>query len=182
MPSLPTLPTFENSDNEATETTSDDEGNRETDLGDSDFNPIESTPAPSAGASTIRRVPGSSSSTVRFARSIASRSSRSTSTLLESKSSVRSRGHDFTFDDVSSILPRDATHQENPGTDLDIGLPRDEEEEDLSLGDALESLSRSSSPFQPGDVESLKPSKKYDNSVGSLRSEPRVRICLSSVP
>src|SRR5882762_9549711 len=79
IPSLPSLPGFDDSAaGDPTDTTSGSDQDHDVDL---DISlPVHSTPALSSrtAASTIR-PPGSSSSTTRFANSIASRNSRSTS-------------------------------------------------------------------------------------------------------
>jgi len=158
MPSLPSLPAFEDSADQSSESQEDsiiDLGNPQ---------PIHSTPAAfSSHTMTTIRAPSSTSSTARFAQSIASRSSKSA--LSVSRGSVAKQPQEDSFN-ISSIpsLPPDFGH--------DVV---EEIDGDLDLSDALRSLSRPNSPH--GD-DAPTPRKKYDYSV-SLRSEKKV--CFSSV-
>ncbi|KAG6334363.1 hypothetical protein ID866_4724 [Astraeus odoratus] len=177
--SLPSLPEFEHS--VAPETVSEQTSTED----DNEFLPVHSTPVgvPSHTATSTVKLHSSTSSTARFATSIASRS-------VSAKSSVSqtySRHPQDSFD-VSAIMSLPQDSGENADLDdepfsksgnsvpeaylppMDAG-----DAEDMSLVDALESLSRSSSPLPPDfPAEGPTPKKglKYDYSV-SLRSEPK---------
>ncbi|KDQ61486.1 hypothetical protein JAAARDRAFT_511841 [Jaapia argillacea MUCL 33604] len=195
MPSLPSLPVFDD------DLTSSDLHSSQDNLSLDSF-PVQSTPAAASShthtvTSTIR-PPNSTSSTTRFAHSIASRSITTRSALSVSGGrtvSVR-RGMQDSFDEVSVIpnlpgAPRDSSGsgsgEEEEYRVMDEskrslhddymvhsgGHPEDDEFEDLSLTDALESVSRSGSPYPtyPPDPEPT-PKKNYDYSV-SLRTETK---------
>ncbi|KAI0057426.1 hypothetical protein BV25DRAFT_1892643 [Artomyces pyxidatus] len=170
MPSLPSLPAFEDSaDNIATSTTEESQ--------DEDISaPLQSTPALSSHTATSTiRLQASPSSTARFAQSLASRASRSTSAFSSSHSLKRSAAtpvhHDsLSFDDVSAIPSLPGVHDSGMDeADMDLsGAAHEDGLEDLSMADALQSISRTSSP----EPDSGRMQKKYDYSV-SLKSEPK---------
>ncbi|KAJ7696511.1 hypothetical protein B0H17DRAFT_1158623 [Mycena rosella] len=196
MPSLPSLPAF--GDSEGEEESHNQTSNRndadEVDEQLSDISaPMHSTPAASSHHTSTIRAASSTSSASRFANSIA-RTSRSSM----GRSSTRGRqSHPDSFDDISAIpsLPdvhpeRGTGHFSEEGTDEEedevdfrrsresvpeVYLPPDDDEadgeQDLSLTDALESVSRASSPELFSKDEPT-PKKNYDYSV-SLRSEPQ---------
>lgn len=171
--------------------------------------PVHSTPA-AAASNTVTfnaKPPSSTSSTARFAGSITSRSTYShgraglaSVSRVTSISAVKGRQDSF---DVSVIpsLPdgRDGSDEDDNRTEdmgyslhkskdsvPDVYLPPEEETDDptaqhFSLTEALESVSRASSPYPQHDEGVMEQfydatlSKKYDYSV-SLRSEPKVRM------
>ncbi|TCD69492.1 hypothetical protein EIP91_007422 [Steccherinum ochraceum] len=180
MPSLPSLPAFDDSQEPEPETTDDDEDILHDSL------PLQSTPAAHSlhkTASTIR-PPSSTSSTARFARSIISRSSKSS---LNSSKGQTTRQYSLPPDDsfdISAIprLPNASDHadfadirssdqetESNEGSVPDVYLPSGVVDDDeLDITEALASVSRSGSP-----APDPSPKKKlYDYSV-SLKSEPR---------
>jgi hypothetical protein len=195
MPSLPSVPAFDDSEGE------DDSLNQISNVRDADeveeqlsniSAPMHSTPTASSHHASTMRAASSTSSASRFANSIA-RTSRSSTGRSSARVSSR-QSHPDSFDDVSAIpsLPdirpeRGTGHYSSEDEDLDfhqskesvpdVYLPPEEdvedEEPDLSLTDALESVSRTSSP-QRFSQEDATPKKNYDYSV-SLRSEPKVR-------
>ena len=183
--SLPSLPGFEHSvvpDTESDHTTTDD---------DNELLPVHSTPAAASShnATATIRLQSSTSSTVRFATSIASRSASVKS------SGSRSFGHVVPRSfDVSAItsLPHDSEENTDPEDPPEkstnsvpeayLPPPESDEAEDMSLVDALESVSRASSPLSPEPLPQEPTSKKnglpYDYSI-SLRSEPQVSLLLA---
>lgn len=194
MPSLPSLPPFEDSA----------EDPDELDELDYDLNlssPLHSTPATASmhntAASTIRPT-SSTSSTARFANSIASRSTKSSLALSSSHRISSRRNHPDSFD--ISMIPSLPDINAEPGTTHfsydetdeeiskdsvpDVYLPPEDGfddhdgERDLSLTEALQSISQTGSPPYPmGSFEKdTTPKKNYDYSV-SLKSEPKVRSC-----
>lgn len=194
MPSLPSLPPFEDSAEIDQSSSEIDAALRDENLSDISA-PIHSTPAAisSHTATSTIRAKSSTSSTARFASSIASRSTKSSLALSaktngSSNSARRSQRAD-SFD-ISSIpsLP-DAKNAEPESNDEweeesnsvpDDHLPPEDQiygDQDLSLTDALQSLSRSSTPPDPSLGEEFQneptPKKHYEYSV-SLRSEPKV--------
>ncbi|KAJ6619906.1 hypothetical protein B0H10DRAFT_2024000 [Mycena sp. CBHHK59/15] len=192
MPSLPSLPAFGDSEEgESLNQISDrnDEGEVDDQLSNIST-PMHSTPATSHHASTLRAA--SSTSTSRFANSIA-RTSRSSMGFSSSRRASR-QSHPDSFDDVSAIPSLPDIHPEwstgnfsEEEEDIELNrsmesvpevyLPPDEDEDDVegkqdvSLPDALESVSRTSSPQRFMQDEPT-PKKNYDYSV-SLRSEPQ---------
>src|SRR6266852_791073 len=178
MPSLPEVPPYEDS-NDINATTTSEESHQ------SAFNPsspLQSTPAPPSNQNTIR-LQSSTSSSTRFAQSLASRASRSGSAFSSStgslsrhsRPSVSIQRSELSFDDVSAIplYPRsNIVASDEAGVN---GVGRDDLE-DMSLAEALRPPSRGASRVSPegmaGNVHS-----KYDYSV-SLRSEPKVRTVL----
>jgi hypothetical protein len=148
--------------------------------------PIHSTPAAFSShtvTSTIR-LQSSTSSTARFAGSIASRSASAKSSVSRTYGRIAQESFD-----VSAITSPSQEREENTDPE-DVHLakstnsvpeaylpPLDSDEaEDMSLVDALESVSRASSPFSPNlPPEEPTPKKglKYDYSI-SLRSELQV--------
>lgn len=186
MPSLPSLPAFEDSVEEEMNSSSDRHDEEEVDDQLSDIStPIHSTPALSSHhtvGSTIR-APSSTSSTARFAHSIA-RSARSSQGLASSKGMSTRRSLSDSFD--VSIIPSipamhysDGEEEESKESVPNVYLPPEDEgdygEQDVSLTEALQSVSRSGSPDfeEEGRDEQPTPKKNYDYSV-SLRSEPKV--------
>jgi hypothetical protein len=180
MPSLPEVPPYEDSNDLNATATSEEECHQ------SAFNPssspLQSTPAPPSNQNTIR-LQSSTSSTTRFAQSIASRASRSGSAFssstgslsrLHSRPSVSIQRSELSFDDVSAI-PLYPQSNIVASDEAGVGVGRDDPE-DMSLVEALRPPSRGGSPFSPegmaGNVHS-----KYSYSV-SLRSEPKVRTVL----
>ncbi|KAJ8473813.1 hypothetical protein ONZ51_g7618 [Trametes cubensis] len=180
MPSLPSLPAFDDS---ADPQTTVDEGDSEEDM--QIASPIHSTPVVLSQAASTIRAPSSTSSTARFALSLASRSSKSS--LSASRSAGPSYPRDVSFD-ISAIPSLPNVHDDHQD-DMDI-RSSDQETEDssvpeaylpptmddnldpeLDLSDALQSVSRSNSPGL-GDRDTPR-KKDYDYSV-SLRSEPKV--------
>ncbi|KAI0664228.1 hypothetical protein C8Q70DRAFT_225129 [Cubamyces menziesii] len=179
MPSLPSLPAFDDS---ADPQTTVDEGDSEEDM--QIASPIHSTPVVLSQAASTIRAPSSTSSTARFALSLASRSSKSS--LSASRSAGPSYPRDVSFD-ISAIPSLPNVHDDHQD-DMDI-RSSDQETEDssvpeaylpptmddnldpeLDLSDALQSVSRSNSPGL-GDRDTPR-KKDYDYSV-SLRSEPK---------
>lgn len=186
MPSLPSLPAFEQSGEVEEETSNDRSGHDfDVDQYDEDFesisSPLQSTPTTTLH--TMRGGPSSASSTARFANSIASRSNKSTNNSLRGLSSRRSQHNSFEVPTLPRIVPNTTARQyteteeeeeESKSSVPEVYLPPEEDEDDLSLTDALESLSRSGSPGFPLHVSREQtPKKKYDYSV-SLKSEPKV--------
>ncbi|KAI0629313.1 hypothetical protein C8Q77DRAFT_319706 [Trametes polyzona] len=179
MPSLPSLPAFD--DSADPQTILDQSSETEMVIA----SPIHSTPAVLSRAGSTIRAPSSTSSTARFAHSLASRSTKSS--LSVSRGSGHARPPDDSFD-ISSIPTLPNTR--DPHEDIDIrssdqetedsSVPEaylpptldDNEEPDLDLSDALQSISRSNSPGL-GDRETPRKKSEYDYSM-SLRSEPKV--------
>ena len=174
MPSLPDVPTFEDS-NDVNATTTSEESHH------SAFHPaspLQSTPAPPSNQTTIR-LQSSTSSSTRFAQSIASRASRSGSGFSSSIGSVSKRSPpsismqrpEISFDDISAIpsyKQPDVARVDGAGVDAD----EDGLGDDMSLEDALQPSNRSGSPF-PLEGLAGNGNSKYSYS-GSLRSEPKV--------
>ncbi|PPQ63099.1 hypothetical protein CVT24_005810 [Panaeolus cyanescens] len=198
MPSLPSLPSFDGSA-EIEESTAlpvvDEEDDGFSDL-ESLSSPVTSTPASHHTATLTGRVPSSTSSTARFANSIASRSNKSVTGLLSSKgfSSRRSLHDSFEVPSLPRIQNQTTGRHEGDEDEEadehtkssvpDVYLPPDEDKDEhpeldreYSLTDALESISRSSSPSFPGHqvTHEATPKKNYDYSM-SLRSEPKVSV------
>ncbi|KAI9451888.1 hypothetical protein F5148DRAFT_1378754 [Russula earlei] len=173
MPSLPEVPAFEDS-NDLNATTTLEEGHR------SDVHPtspLQSTPAPPSNQNTIR-LQSSTSSSARFAQSIASRASRSGSAFSSStgslskrsRLSVSSQRSDISFDDISAIPSYPQSNVvATDGTGVGIG--EDGVEDDMSLEEALRPPSAGGSPFPLEDMADNGHSK-HSYSV-SLRSEPK---------
>ncbi|KAJ7105464.1 hypothetical protein C8R43DRAFT_1165567 [Mycena crocata] len=192
MPSLPSLPAFGDSDgeNESLNQSSDRNDADEVDEQLSNMSaPMHSTPAPSSHQASTMRAASSTSSTSRFANSIA-RTSRSSMGRSSTRGFSTRQSHPDSFDDVSAIPSLPDVQAERGTGDFseeefdrsrdsvpDVYLPPDEDEEDeegeqdVSLTDALESVSRTSSP-QLFNRDEPTPKKNYDYSV-SLRSEPQ---------
>jgi hypothetical protein len=188
MPSLPSLPHFEDSV-DAEHHDSDDDQELE-DL-ESISSRIHSTP-PSAHhtiTSTVKH-PSSTSSTARFAHSLASRSSKSSVAFSNSSprgmSAKHSQHDSFEVPSLPRIHSANVTgrFQEDDESESvpDVYLPPPDEEDDdpdhksdLSMTDALQSVSLTSSPpFPPESMEHQEtPKKNYDFSI-SLKSEPKV--------
>ncbi|KAG6902546.1 hypothetical protein C0995_014935 [Termitomyces sp. Mi166 len=195
MPSLPSLPGFEDSNDP-------DPLGEPSDLDDDlkDISPpVTSTPAPASSHYTVTstiRPSSSTSSTARFASSIASRSTKS---LLQGPASSRGtpsysrkdRRESFDISRIPSLPDISAESwvgqesEENtddePSKDSvpDVYLPpehADEEEEkrDISFTNDLQPIDRTGSPrYSSKSIEhSGTPKKDYDYSI-SLRSEPK---------
>ncbi|KAL1693565.1 hypothetical protein GGG16DRAFT_88498 [Schizophyllum commune] len=193
MPSLPSLPAFEDSAMVDPDTSShhDDESS---DNLSSISTPITSTPAPTNSHHTASTIYGHSAtaSATRFANSIRSsnRSSRSSlAGFMSSKSISRLPPQHESFD-VSAIpsLPApdvsDEELDESQDSVPNAYLPpqdtqHEDEYDDLSITDALRSVSRSGSPsFSARDYrDEATPKKKFSESYVeysvSLRSEPK---------
>jgi hypothetical protein len=208
MPSLPSLPAFDDSaeqselesDNNHQLSTIYSEPD-----GDDPTAPVHSTPAAVLNTVTLSaRPPSSASSTARFASSIASRSTNgrpgnyglSSFSRITSVSAVKVHQESFDISVIPSLPDggdgSDEDEMEDTGRRYslckskdsvpDVYLPPEEEEDSaaqhFSLTEALESVSRTSSPFPHDDdgVEQIYDAtpKKYDYSV-SLRPEPKVR-------
>ncbi|KAG9313115.1 hypothetical protein JVU11DRAFT_6565 [Chiua virens] len=175
--SLPSLPEFEHSvvpNTETDQTTTDD---------DNELLPVHSTPAATSTHSATVRLQSSTSSTVRFATSIASRSASLKSSV--SRSFGRFPQQSFDVSAITSLphVSEENTDPEDPPEESTNSVPEaylpppeSDEAEDMSLVDALESVSRASSPLSPEPPpQEPAPKKKglpYDYSV-SLRSEPQ---------
>ncbi|KAJ7647253.1 hypothetical protein FB45DRAFT_987061 [Roridomyces roridus] len=181
MPSLPSLPAFGEDDEYEREPSSEEPSDDASDH----HHPVHSTPAPSSHHTSTTRHTSSSSSASRFANSIA-RSS------MGGRSSTRGMTqHPDSFDEVSAIpsLP-DIEHGTGDfSEEEEIGLYRrsrdsvpdehlppdvDDGDDDFSVADALESVSRAGSPHISRKSEAT-PKKNYDYSV-SLRSEPKACV------
>ncbi|KAK0501582.1 hypothetical protein EDD18DRAFT_1066550 [Armillaria luteobubalina] len=173
MPSLPSIPGFDDSDGSIEAHTPTD------DLSVSDVNvgtPMHSTPALSSHHSPASRNPSSVSSTSRFAHSYA-RSARSSAATSAPRGTKANASYSF---DVSAIpsLPDVQDEQgvlrQSKDSVPDVYLPPDgadgDEEQDASISEALQSISRSSSPFS--EQVQPTPRKNYDYVV-PLRSEPK---------
>ena len=184
MPSLPSLPPFE--DSEDAQSQSDEELH---DIATA----VHSTPAASSHAASTFRPASSTSSTARFAKSIALRSAKSSTgpdgaASPESASMARRKPFLDSFD-ISRIpslpkIPTEAGHRLNE-SDSELedaqhgGYPPasedafEDEDGDLSISDALQPISRSNSPAHAYGKEKT-PMKSYDYSL-SLKSEAKVR-------
>ncbi|KAH9479344.1 hypothetical protein JR316_0007934 [Psilocybe cubensis] len=194
MPSLPSLPPFEHSGiiEETTREPSDqpDSDDQFDEDFESETSPLQSTPASTQHTITSAlRAPSSTSSTARFAHSIASRSNRSVNNMTASRGMSSRRSHHDSFDIPS--LPRiqpnsapttrqdesDGGEEESKSSVPEVYLPpegdADDHEQEYSLTDALQSISRSSTPPISAQVgRENTPKKNYDYSV-SLKSEPK---------
>ena len=194
MPSLPSLPAFEDSAMVDADTSS--HRDESSDNLSNISTPITSTPAPTNSHHTASTIYGHSAtaSATRFANSIRSsnRSSRSSlAGFMSSKSISRLPPQHESFD-VSAIpsLPApdvsDEELDESQDSVPNAYLPpqdtqHEDEYGDLSITDALRSVSRSGSPsFSARDYrDEATPKKKFSESYVeysvSLRSEPKVR-------
>ncbi|KAJ6498301.1 hypothetical protein DFH09DRAFT_334683 [Mycena vulgaris] len=197
MPSLPSVPAFGDSD-ESLNQTSEHNDAEEVEEQLSDISaPMHSTPTASSHHASTVRAASSTSSASRFANSIARTSRSSMGRSSSTRGFPPRQSHPDSFDDISAIpsLPdvqpeRGTGHfseGEEEEEEEEFGrsresvpeayLPPDEDEEDdygeqdVSLTDALESVSRTSSP-QLFSQDEPTPKKNYDYSV-SLRSEPQ---------
>ncbi|KAJ3553173.1 hypothetical protein NM688_g3757 [Phlebia brevispora] len=189
MPSLPSLPVFEDSAEQASTVS------ESLDLSN-DSSPLTSTPATFKSSNTMAtiRPPPSTGSTARFAHSIASRSSKSSTGPSVSRASATNlygthSKKDDSFDvSVIPSLPgtltrdqlgdieirssdQDSVHKDNSVPDdylppVSVDAVHDG---DLDLSDALRPVSRSNSPG-PEFAGMTPMSKKYDYSI-SLKSE-----------
>lgn len=188
MPSLPSLPPFEDSAEEDEDyDVSQDEDHKIS--RDFMISAIHSTPTTTTTHNTMTSTlrGGSTSSTERFANSIASRSSRATNSSPHDRSRVRAH-MSFEVPSLPTLGPTVATGPysddedeagESKSSVPEIYLPPEEDDDgvrELSLTDALESISRESSPPLHYEITRQEtPKKSYDISV-SLRSEPKVRL------
>jgi hypothetical protein len=187
MPSLPSLPALDDS----AENESADSEHLST-IYSRKMAPIHSTPpAILHTATSAGQLPSSMSSTARFASSIASRSASQRQASLSGPASVTGIQESF---DVSLIpalpdgsdedqLGHEGRRYASPGSVPDAYLPTEEDddaEQDFSLTEALESVSRAGSPSPQHELPDLEneatPKKAYDYSV-SLRSE--LKVCSS---
>ncbi|KAK6967117.1 PACT-coil-coil domain-containing protein [Favolaschia claudopus] len=189
MPSLPSVPAFGDSDgeDEFLHESSNPPPVEEQQLTMGNISmPMHSTPTVSSHhASTMRAMSSTTTSSAsRFANSIA-RSSMGRSSRVSSR---QSHLDPDSFDDVSAIpsLPdirgtghysgSDEDEEESKESVPEVYLPAEgvdeEDEPDLSLSEALGSVSRTSSPPQRFGHDDATPRKNYDYSV-SLRSEPQ---------
>lgn len=187
MPSLPSLPALDDSQDDSETSTNPDHSDESQDI-----LPVHSTPALSHHTQTTIRAPTSTSSTARFAYSIASRSSKSA--LSSSGATAVKPPPDESFN-VSKIPSLPDVHGDRDyDDDLDLRSSDQETEEsslpkspplepnasqgfdrDLDLSEALRSISRSNSP--EGDIAPTPQKKGHDYSV-SLQSERKVRVSL----
>ena len=211
MPSLPSLPAFEDSAGNVSESEAESDNRMLSTVysePEEDLAPVQSTPAPisSRTMASTARIPSSTSSTARFASSIASRSANGQSgnygsaslSGATSASAIKGRGQESFDASAIPFLPDsteasgDEEREVGSGRQLfrkskdsvsDMYLPPEEEagEPEYSLTDALESVSRTGSPFaqdlderRSGRGSNMTPKKAYDYSV-ALRSEPKVR-------
>lgn len=184
MPSLPSVPGFDDDDDDSVEISREPREEEHSELEPS-FAAIHSTPA----ASTIRVAP-STSSTARFAHSLARSASISARSSLGGSGSARAlsarqsyQGYPDSFD-ISAIpsLPEDDNAEEeedNTKSGEDLLGSRESAPEmedgpdlDISLTDALESISRTSSPHERG--RSLKEMSYIEYEV-PLKSSPKAR-------
>ena len=181
MPSLPSLPAFEDSaDGQISESNDEDTEASQDSLG------VHSTPAlmSSNTATSTIRPPSSTSSTARFAQSIASRSTKSGLSISRASYGKREQPS-FDISSISSFHYRDGhsadDHTSPPKAEGDslpaVYLPPIDDgiDGELDLSEALQSVSRPNSPERglgPGQ-------KSYDYSL-SVRSEKKV--CSRVVP
>lgn len=195
MPSLPSLSlSDEDSVDAETAMQNDYDDQFEEDL-ESISSRIHSTPRSMHHTITsTTRHPSSTSSTARFAHSLASRSSKSSVALSNSSSrdmpTRRSQHDSFEVPSLPRIQPDNVTShyqedadEESKSSVPDVYLPPPDEEDDdldrksdLSMTNALESVSRTGSPppISPEAMEHQEtPKKNYDYSI-SLKSEPKV--------
>ncbi|KAG1774133.1 hypothetical protein EV702DRAFT_1126979 [Suillus placidus] len=178
-PSLPSLPAFDDSgaqDSDSDQHSTDDGPN---------ILPVHSTPAAVSAhtATSTIRLQSSTSSTARFASSLASRSvSAKSSSASRTYPYPRSPAQSFEVSSIASFPhesdentePEDSPLAHSRHSVPESHLPPEEHEmDDMSVEDALQSVSRSSSPFSPEiPLDNPTPRKKYDYSM-SLRSEPQ---------
>ncbi|TFK71444.1 hypothetical protein BDN72DRAFT_459007 [Pluteus cervinus] len=194
MPSLPSMPHFDDSVDDAGGSYTD---SKDEEVLDGDISaPIHSTPTVALSNTTARnsRLISSTRSSARFANSIASRSSKSSLALSSSRSTIaRKNGHE-SFDisvipSLPALQPGNATGHvtDEMDSDLegesresvpDVYLPPaddyDNEDEDVSLTEALRSVSRAGSPPLAEDSydQGATPKRSFNYSA-SLRSEPK---------
>lgn len=184
MPSLPSIPGFDDSAEELEISSEAPAPDNDEDIDLSPIpTPFHSTPAVSSHYASTARSRSSTSSATRFANSIA-RSARSSA---GGGGSTR-QTHEDSFDvsPISSLprisMERGTGHysseedQESKESVPEMYLPPQDAEdangEDLSISEALQSVSRTSSPYL-GDFEPT-PKKNADYFV-PLRPEPEVR-------
>ncbi len=149
--------------------------------------PVHSTPQVLSHLASTVRAPSSTSSTARFAQSLASRSSKSSMSLSRGFASASRQREEDSFD-VSSIPsvpdgPNESGEIDIRSSDQDtetsvpeVYLPPpldDNMDAPFDLSDALQSLSRANSP-DPDDGQTPRKPSDYDYSM-SLKSEPKVR-------
>ena len=188
MPSLPSLPSFDDSlydGNTPSRIIEESEDDLNDSFGDISL-PVHSTPATSNHtAATTIRPPLSAASTARFAHSIASRSSKSS---IGPTALSRSQKDSFDITEIPSlsVIPKERSsfgrdyqdeHDQIEEPDIFIqsrdGDPPGNQE--YSISDALQSVSRSSTPPLPHLSKNETPKKAFDYSV-SLKSEPKVGV------
>lgn len=162
MPSLPSMPHFEDSqEQDPSSNYIDQDDDQDDSLQVYLSAPLHSTPTPSTHSNT-NRFGSITRSTAHFANSIASRSSKSSRSENSSarKSQSLSRGESFEASVITSlpvIHPVDPTGHYEDDSILDdsdefpdVHLPHPgsymDEDDDLSLSDALQSVSRAGSP------------------------------------
>ncbi|KAE9397790.1 hypothetical protein BT96DRAFT_883573 [Gymnopus androsaceus JB14] len=183
MPSLPSVPAFDDS---AEISNSSDDPEREQPSFGRMTSPIHSTPAASSHHASTIRATSSTSSTTRFANSLArsARSSLAHSNVSRAISTRQSYPDSFEI----SAIPSFPEEERGGETDDDLvgsresapeefGSQRQMEEEpdlDISLTDALESISRTSSPYhsEPERGRSLKERSFVDYEI-PLKSSPK---------
>ena len=180
MPSLPSLPAFDDSSAPQSITEGEEDSQEDMQIA----SPIHSTPIAISHIASTVRAPSSTSSTARFAHSLASRSSKSS--LSASHGHTLKLPADATFD-VSSIpsisIRRDdsadldirSSDQDTESSVPESYLPPDLDDNmdgELDLSDALRSVSRANSPVLE-DRNTPRKRSDYDFSM-SLRSEPKV--------
>ncbi|KAG7445045.1 uncharacterized protein BT62DRAFT_206857 [Guyanagaster necrorhizus] len=193
MPSLPSIPGFDDSDGSIEAHTPTD------DLSVSDVHvgtPMHSTPALSSHHTSTSRNPSSVSSTARFAHSFA-RSAHSSAAISAPRGTKTNASYSFDVSAIPSLpdvraesgigyISDEGEKEEEEGEEEegilrqskdsvpDVYLPPDyadgDEEQDASISEALQSTSRSSSPFS--EQVQPTPKKNYDYVV-PLRSEPK---------
>ncbi|KAI0738429.1 hypothetical protein C8Q80DRAFT_243410 [Daedaleopsis nitida] len=178
MPSLPSIPAFDDS---ASPQFSMDDSSHDSSQEDMQIaSPIQSTPNVLSHMASTVRAPSSTSSAARFAQSIASRSSKSSISISRGMSARYRQEPSFDISAIPSVpLPDASGEMEIRSSDQDsensvpeVYLPPGDEEPDLDLSEALQSVSRSNSPGLDGGPTPRKKSD-YDFSM-SLRSEPQV--------
>jgi hypothetical protein len=199
MPSLPSMPGFDDSGSSEAVTSDLDGSLNLSEVSAPGFQSTPSTARLSSFAPTARR-PDSASSTARFAQSVASRSNVSgkMGSMSASRASYGNKSTHRSFNDVSIIQhTADGSHGMEISMEPSLDLPSmhdsfkqptlppllpdlvpDEVSDQGSVMDALESLSRASTPPLDGlrSPDPLPPTPKggnYDYSV-SLRSAAKV--------
>ncbi|KAF9530371.1 hypothetical protein CPB83DRAFT_850794 [Crepidotus variabilis] len=190
MPSLPSLPPFEDSAEEEEDDISEEHGDKLS--RDFMMSAIHSTPTTTHHTATSTLPGGNTSSTERFANSIASRSNRSSRGFNASPRSQSLKNKTYASFEVPSLPTLGPTVATGPYSDQDyddddegvkskssvpdIYLPPEEDENgerDFSLTEALESISRESSPPLHFDITREETPKKNQEISASFRSEAK---------